>query len=199
MIACRAGRLNSNFLPTFLHLLSALFGIQIRRSFGLEHPWNTGQKNFGKNASKRDENTVAHFWERFWAFLEIWNCFDFFENFRRLDPPWNTGQTKFFEKNCVETCSKQVWTPLVTILGFYGILKFFWFFWNFSQTRPSMEHWAKVFFRKSYSKTCSKHIWTLLGSIVIISEILKVLYKSLLHFLSPENWTHIFKFGNLNS
>ena len=25
--------------------------------------------------------------------------FDLFESFRRLDPPWNTGQKKLFEKN----------------------------------------------------------------------------------------------------
>ena len=48
----------------------------------------------------------------------------FFENFRRLDPPWNTGQKKF-RNNYPKTYSKHVWTLLGTILGFFGILKFF--------------------------------------------------------------------------
>ena len=34
---------------------------------------------------------------KIWAFLEFCKFFDFFENFRRLDLPWKTGQ-KFFEK-----------------------------------------------------------------------------------------------------
>ena len=114
----------------------------------------------------------------FWNF-EIFLIF--FENFRRLDPPWNTRLTqnmqkkiskkltqnlfktrldtfgndfghfcnfenfliflKIFEDSTLhgtlgkrtnfgrnfypETCSKQVWTFLGTILGFFGILKFF--------------------------------------------------------------------------
>ena len=36
----------------------------------------------------------GHFRERFRAFLQFLKNFDFFENFRRLDPPWNTGQKK---------------------------------------------------------------------------------------------------------
>ena len=35
------------------------------------------------------------FWERFWALLEFWKFFDFLKTFRRLDPPWNTGQKNF--------------------------------------------------------------------------------------------------------
>ena len=34
----------------------------------------------------------------FRLFCNFENFFDFFENFRRLDPPWNTGQKQFFEK-----------------------------------------------------------------------------------------------------
>ena len=57
-----------------------------------------GKKNFGKTAPKRVQNTFGHFWERFRAFLQFLKIFDFFENFRRLDPPWNTGQKKRFRK-----------------------------------------------------------------------------------------------------
>ena len=52
-----------------------------------------------KIALKHFQNTFGHFWERFWAFLEFWKIFDFFENFRRLDPPWNTGQKNFSKKS----------------------------------------------------------------------------------------------------
>ena len=37
-------------------------------------------------------NDVGHFWN-------FENFLIFFESFRRLDPPWNTGQKIFFRKN----------------------------------------------------------------------------------------------------
>ncbi len=116
---------------------------------------------FEKITPKHVQNTFGHFWERFWAFLEFWKFFDFFENFRRLDPPWNTGQ-KIFRKNYPKTCSKHVWTLLGTILGIFGFLKNFWFFWKFSKTRPSMEHWAKIFFEKitwKHVQNTFGHFW----------------------------------------
>ena len=105
--------------------------------------------------------SFGHFWGRFWAFLEFWNFFDFFGNFRRLDPPWNTGEKKL-QKNHPKTSSKHVGTLLRTILGIFGILKKFWFFWNFSMTRPSMEHRAKNFFEKNTLKHLQNkfgHFW----------------------------------------
>ena len=56
------------------------------------------KKIFKKINPKPVQNTFGHFWERFWAFLQFGKVFDFFENFRRIDPPWNTGQNKIFEK-----------------------------------------------------------------------------------------------------
>ena len=53
--------------------------------------FKTGLDTFGNN--------FGHFWN----FENI-----FFENFRRLDPPWNTGH-KVFKKNFPKTCSKHVW------------------------------------------------------------------------------------------
>ena len=53
---------------------------------------------FRKIAPKHVQNTFGHFWGRFRAFLKFLKIFDLFENFRRLDPPWNTGQKKFFER-----------------------------------------------------------------------------------------------------
>ena len=124
----------------------------------MEH-WT--KKVYKKFTQKHVQNTFGHFWERFWAFLEFWNFFDFLKTFRSLDPPWNTGQKKFFEKSTPKTCSKHNWTLLGTILGIFGLLKIFRFFENISKTRHSMEHWAKNFFEKVTPKTCSKHVWTL--------------------------------------
>ena len=120
-----------------------------------------GKIFFEKITLKHLQNTFGHFWERLWALVEFWKFFDFFENFRRLDPPWNTGQ-KFFRKNHPKTSSKHVWTLLGTILGIFGILKIFWFIWKFSKTRPFMEHWAKNFFEKispKYGQNTFRHFW----------------------------------------
>ena len=57
-----------------------------------------GKKIFEKITPKHIQNTFGHFWERFWALFQFRKVFDFFENFRRLDPPWNTGQKKNFKK-----------------------------------------------------------------------------------------------------
>ena len=46
-----------------------------------------GKKIFGKITPKHVQNTFGHFWERFWALLQFRKVFDFFENFRQLDPP----------------------------------------------------------------------------------------------------------------
>ena len=83
-----------------------------------------GKKNFEKIAPKHVQNTFGHFWERFRAFLQFLKKFDFFENSRRLDPPWNNGQ-KIFSKNRPKTCSKHVWTLLGTISGIFAIFKKF--------------------------------------------------------------------------
>ncbi len=118
-------------------------------------------KKFGKNAPKHVQNTFGHFRDRFWAFLEFWIFFDFFENFRRPDPTWNTGHSLFL-KNCQKTCSKQVWTILGTIFSIFAILHFFYFFENF---RWLHEHWAKKRFQKKCPKTrlgTREQFWTFL-------------------------------------
>ena len=56
------------------------------------------KKSFEKIAPKHVQNTFGHFWGRFRAFLKFLKIFDLFENFRRLDPPWKTGQKKISKK-----------------------------------------------------------------------------------------------------
>ena len=60
----------------------------------------------------------------FGHFCNLEKFFHFFENFRRIDPPWNTEQKKFRNKY-PKTYSKHVWTILGLILGFFAILKSF--------------------------------------------------------------------------
>ena len=97
---------------------------------------------------KHVQNTFGQLWERFWVCLEFWKNFDFFGNFRRLDPPWNTGQKNFLEKIApkhVQNTFGHSWERFWAFLEFW---KVFWFFWNLSTTRPSKEHWVKKLFQK---------------------------------------------------
>ena len=112
-----------------------------------------GKKFSGKITPKHVQNTFAHFWERFWAIMEVWKIFHFLKIFRRLDPPWNTGQNKF-RKIYLKACSKHVWTLLGTILGIFGILKFFDFLKTFRRLDPPWNTGQIKFFPKKYPKTC---------------------------------------------
>ena len=76
-----------------------------------------GIKFFRKNHPITGLDTFGNTFGQFWNFENI-----FFENFRRLDPPWNTGH-KIFQKVCPKTCSKHVLRLLGTLLGIFGILK----------------------------------------------------------------------------
>ena len=84
---------------------------------------------FEKNTPKHVQNTFRHFWERFWAFLEFWKFFNFLKTFRRLDPPWNTGQKNFLKK-IPQNMFKTRLDILGRILGIFESLKIFKFFWK---------------------------------------------------------------------
>ena len=131
-------------------------------------------------------NDFGHLWN--FEFFLI-----FFEIFRRLHPPWNSGKKLFFRKKFHKTCSKQVWTILGTILRISAILKFLWFFRKFSMT-PWNTGQKNVF-----EKIAPKHVWTLgnvfghfrnFETVLIFSLIFS---KSLPQNLSPENWTQNFQ------
>ena len=125
-------------------------------------------------------------WEQFWAFLEFWKLFDFSKTFRRLDPPWNTGQKKF-RKNYPKTCSKHVGTLFGTILGIFGKFENCSTFWKHFE--DSTLH-GKLGKKKFYPKTCSKHVWTLLGTILGIYGILKIFWIKSISKTRPsmEHW-----------
>ena len=83
-------------------------------------------------------DTFGNNFGHFWNFEK-----KYFENFRKLDPPWNTGH-KIFQKNFPKTCSKHVWILLGTLLGIFGILKIF-FFENFRKLDPPRNTGQKNF------------------------------------------------------
>ncbi len=110
-------------------------------------------------------NDFGHFWN-------FENFLIFFENFRRLDRPWNTGQ-KIFPKKLHQIMFKTRLDTFGNDFEQFSNFENFLVFLKISKNRPSMEHWAKIFFRKNYPKTCSKHVWTLLGTILGIFGFLK--------------------------
>ena len=114
------------------------------------------RKNYPNTCSKH----VWTFWEGFWAFLEFWKIFNFFENISKARPSMEHWAKLFFRKNYPKTCSKHVWTLLGTTLGFFGILKIFVFLRSFRRLDPTWNTGQKKLFEK-YPKTCSRHFWTI--------------------------------------
>ena len=103
----------------------------------------------------------GHFWGRFWAILERWNFFDLFENFRRLDPPWNIGEN-IFRKNHPKTFSKHVWTFWDRIWAFLEFWIFFDFFEKVRRLDPPSNTGQKFFFGKINPKLVQNtfgHFW----------------------------------------
>ncbi len=119
----------------------------------------------------------------FWHFWNFETFLVFFENYRRLDHPWNTGRNFFFRKKCPKTCSKQVWTVLWTILGLFGFLKFF----EDSNFHGTL---GKIFFSKKMFQNTFGHLRTILDSFRSLKPswfFSWIFSKYLPRILSPEN------------
>ena len=109
---------------------------------------------------------LGHFGKRLNAFFELWIFFNFFEIFRRLNPPWNSGKKLFLPKKA----PKHVWT-LGNNLDNLRTLNFFWFFFlnlfcvstsNFKSGKPnsnfsSPENWPHIFKSRKSEKPCMEH------------------------------------------
>ena len=120
-IACRACRLNDDFLPTLLHILLPLSAVQIRGSCRLDPPWNIGQKKvFSKKLPQTCSKQIWKILGTTLAFLEFWESFWFFWKFSKTRPSME-HRASFFGK----LTPKHVWT----------LENDFWHFWNF-------EHWT---------------------------------------------------------
>ena len=134
--------------------------------------------------------------------MEFWKFFDFFWNFSKPDPPWNTGQF-FFRKKCHKTCWKQVWTILELWIFCHFFLEIFLSLYFKIKVRKT--NWTQIFYvRKTELIFLSSEIWThnfksRKSEMELRILTLAWMQKECLLIIVSENWTHIFKFGNLNS
>ena len=118
-------------------------------------PHGTLGKNFlEKIAPKHVQNTFARFWERFWAFLEFWIFFDFFETLRRRDPPWNTGHS-FFRKKLPQNMFKTSLDNFGNDLRHFCNFAFFLIFSKTSDDSMNTEH------KNVSKKNAPRLVWTL--------------------------------------
>ena len=98
----------------------------------------------------------------FWNF-EIFLIF--FENFRRLDPPWNTEQKKI-SKKLTRNMFKTRLDTFGNDFGHFCNFEKFLIFLKISEDSTLHGTLGKKKFRNNYPETCSKHVWTFLGTIL---------------------------------
>ena len=147
--------------------------------FYVQKIWNAlrgtlGKKNFKNIAPKLVQNTFGHFGKPLNAFFELWNFFDFFEIFRRLDPPWNSGKKLFFPKKSPKT-RLDTWERFGQFKNFEIFLIFFLNLFyvstsNFKSGKPnsnflSPENWPHTFKSRKSEKPCMEHSAKKLGKI----------------------------------
>ncbi len=101
---------------------------------------------------------LDNFGNDFGHFSIFENFLIFFENFRRLDRPWNTGQN-FFSGKIPQNMFKTRLDTFGNDFGHFSIFENFLIFLKISKNRPSMEHWAKIFF----GKITPKHVQNTFG------------------------------------
>ena len=108
----------------------------------MEH-W--AKKTFEKITPKHVQNTFGHFWERLWAFLELWKILIFWDHFEDSTLHGTLGKKNF----SIKLPQNKFKTRLDTFGNDFGHFFEVWkFFKNISKTRHSLEHWAKKFFKK---------------------------------------------------
>ena len=133
-----------------------------------------GKKNFRKNRPKTCSKHVWTLLGTVWAFLKFLKIFDFFENFRRLDPTRNTGQKKIFEKiNPKHVQKTRLDTFGKDFVHFCNFEKFLIFLKIFEDSTLQGTLGKKKFSKKLTQNMFKKHVWTLLGKILCIFAILK--------------------------
>ena len=94
----------------------------------------------------------------FGLFFNFEKFFIFFENFRRLDPPWNTWQKKFFEKI----------NPKHVQNTFGHFWERFWAFWNFEKSLIFLKNFEdstlhETLGKKILEKNNPKHVQNTFG------------------------------------
>ena len=131
----------------------------------MEHWAKKIWKNYPKTCSK-------HVWTLLGTtlgFFAILKIFDFLRTFRRLDPPWNTGQ-KYFIENINPKHVQSTFGQSGSNFGRFWNFEIFLIFWKHFEDSTLHGTLGKKTFRKIYPKTCWKHVWTLLGTILGILE-----------------------------
>ena len=148
-------------------------------------------KKIGEIGPKHVQNTFGHFWKRLRAIFEFWCFFDCFENFRRLDPPWNTGRNSFSEKS-TQNMFKASFDKIGNDFGHFWIFEKFCIFRKFSKT--AWNTGQKNFSKKSCPKTrldTREQLWSFLELWTFFDFFSCFLSKSLPQETNPENWTQI--------
>ena len=173
------------------------------------------QKIPNKHRPKVCSKHVGTLWETIKGIFWIWKFFDFFESFRRLDPPWNSGKKLFFPKKSPKT-RLDTWERFGQFENFEIFSIFFWNLFyvstsNFKSGKPnsnflSPENWPHIFksrksekpcmehsakkTRKNCLKACSKQVWTLLKTTSVIFGILKIFWFFLKFFKTRPSMEH---------
>ena len=130
----------------FLIFLKSLEDSTLHGKLGKNFP-----KNLPQNMFKTRLDTFGNNFRPFWIFEYV-----FFENFRKLDPPWNT-LNKIFSKKSPQNSSGHFCEQFWTFLEFWHFLSFFR---KFSKSRASMEHWPWNFSKKLPQNMFKTHLDT---------------------------------------
>ena len=198
----KSGKPNSNFLSSknWPHLFKS------RKSEKpcMEHRANKNRKNRAKACSKRVWTLLTTTLDTFGILKIFWFFLQFFEN-----PTLHGTRGNFFSKKNPQNMFK---TSLDNFGNNSGHFCKFEFSLIFSKTfDDSMEHWSKKRFQKNCPKTrldTWKRFWTFSELWNFFDFFFNFFWVSTSKFKSrkldskfssPENWIHIFEFGNLNS
>ena len=127
------------------------------------------KKNFPKNTPKHVQNTFGQIGNDCGRFL---NFESFLKTFRRLDPPWNTGQKNFLEKITPKHVQNTFGHFRNDYDHFWNFARFL-IFWNHFEDSTLHGTLRKKKFRKKYPKTCSEHFWTIWERLRAFLEFLK--------------------------
>ena len=149
-----------------------------------------GKKNFREKYPKTCSKHFWTIWERFWAFLEFWNFFDFLKAFRRLHPPWNTGQKEISE----ESTPKQVqdtFGQFGNVSGRFLSFKSFYIFWKHFEDLTLHGTLGKKISKKSTPKHVQNtfgHFWERFWAFFAILKIFCFFENISKTQPSMENW-----------
>ena len=128
--------------------------VKLNSYFSVQKIWNALHGTLGKKISKTSPKACSkHVWtllETILGFFGFLNFFDFSENFRRPDPPWNTGK-KTFSKKSPQNMFRTWLNTLANDFGPFWIFEIFW------RLDPPWNTGQKV----SFQKKAPKHVWTL--------------------------------------